>query len=421
MTTAIQPDTHLEDDLSLPIRGQVAPVFVNPLFWVTLATAGSAFNALRFELSGMAFHPYMFLLCLLVFRTASRLHRFPARIGRPGSIFLLLYITSLIQGTSFLVQLCKICLMAITLVIIAASVRNHNDFVAGALGLGIGIGVLCIRGMVQGTGSYGSINPIDGTQKNAFSLYYIPALTLCLYLLFSGQLTLQRRVVLAVVVTLIFAAIALSKNRSGWLTSGLLVLLLFSTNQHRFRLAAFLATASILAYLVASIVTAEAESVYERDAINAAESDRLRLELILNSFVIGLQNPLLGASPSKLGYILARLVQVNEKTMDCHNLTAYLIGGSGFLTFGAFSLFVLAMLRPPRPIQNSEADPVAKGSARILAIMTAIMIVRSQFQEDVLFSATFATGLGLCIGLCICTGVYDRHNVADLDSHSQSA
>src|SRR5271169_5874532 len=100
MTLAIQPDAYLEDDLSLPATGQESPIFVNPLFWVTLATAGSAFNALRFELSGMAFHPYIFFFPLLVFRAVSRLHRFPARIGRPGTIFLLLYITSLIQGTS---------------------------------------------------------------------------------------------------------------------------------------------------------------------------------------------------------------------------------------------------------------------------------------------------------------------------------
>jgi O-Antigen ligase len=421
MTLVIQPDAYQEDDLDLPLRGQETPSFLNPLFWVMLATAGSAFNALRFELAGMAFHPYIFFLGLLVFRAVSRLHQFPARIGRPGMIFLLLYITSLIQGTSFLIQLSKISLMAITLVIIAVSVRSHDDFFAGALGLGIGIGVLCIRGMAQGPGSFGSINPIDGVQKNAFSLYYLPALTLCLYLLFSGQLTLQRRLILAALVTLIFAAIALSKNRSGWLTSGLLLLLLFSTNQHRFRLAAFLAIASILAYLVASFVTSEADTVYERDAINSAQSDQLRLELILNALVIGLQHPLLGVSPTKLGYSLSTLLQVNEKSIDCHNLTGYLIGGSGFLTFGTFCFFVLAMLRPPRAFQTAGVDPIAKRSTRILAIMTAIMIVRSQFQEDVLFSATFTAGLGLCIGLCICTGVYAPSAGADLDSQTETA
>ena len=417
MTLAIQSDAYVEDELDLPLRGKEPPSFLNPLFWVTLATAGSAFNALRFELGGMAFHPYILLLCLLVFRAVSRLHHFPARIGRPGMVFLLLYITSLIQGTSFLIQLSKIGLMAITLVMIAVSVRSENDFMAGSLGLGIGIGILCIRGMAHGLGAFGSINPIDGSQKNAFSLYYLPALTLCLYLLFSGQLTLQRRLFLAALVTLIFAAIALSKNRSGWLTSGLLVLLLFSTNQHRFRLAAFLAIASILAYVVASLVTADADAVYERDAINAAQSDQLRMELILNAFLIGLQHPLLGVSPTKLGYSLSTLVQVNEKSIDCHNLTGYLIGGSGFLTFGAFCFFVLAMLRPPRAFQMAEPNPMAKRAARILAIMAAIMLVRSQFQEDVLFSATFTAGLGLCIGLCICTGVYAPRVGDDLNSH----
>ena len=65
--------------------------------------------------------------------------------------------------------------MALTLLLVVVSVRSKEDFVAGALGLGMCAMILCIRGFIRGPGSFGSINPIEGSQKNAFSLFYLPA------------------------------------------------------------------------------------------------------------------------------------------------------------------------------------------------------------------------------------------------------
>ena len=229
------------DPVSAPTERMGLRVLLSPLFWVSLTTIGSAYKSLRFEVSGMAFHPYMLALVPLMFRALPSLPRFPARIGRPGALFLLLYIVSLIQGTSFLIQLVKIIVMMITFVLIALSVRSMNDFLAGALGLGIGTVILCVRGFIRGPGAFGSINPIEGSQKNAFSLFYLPALTICLYLLFSPLLRINRKMIFALIVTVIFAGIALSRNRSGWLASGVIVLLLFGTHRHRLRSSSFLA------------------------------------------------------------------------------------------------------------------------------------------------------------------------------------
>src|SRR5258708_3902044 len=86
-----------------PVWRRAPKIWVNPIFWTSFATVGSAFRDLRFELAGMAFHPYMVALFLLVFRAVPRIHFFPGRIGRPGGLFLLLFVCSLIQGNSFLV------------------------------------------------------------------------------------------------------------------------------------------------------------------------------------------------------------------------------------------------------------------------------------------------------------------------------
>jgi hypothetical protein len=163
-----------------------------------------------------------------------------------------------------------------------------------------------------------------------------------------------------------------------------------------------------MAFVISDIVTSEAEVIYERDSINAAQSDNLRLQLIMRAISIGMQHPLLGVSPSKLTRMLGDIARVDEIGIDCHNLTGYLIGGSGLTTFGAFCLFAFAMLRPPQRFSRSPQDSYSRQSVRMLTTMTIIWLIRSQFQEDVLFSATFTSGLALCVGLCICTGVYDR-------------
>jgi O-Antigen ligase len=404
------------DDFVYQIRRSGSAVLLNPLFWAGVATAGSAFRFLRFEISGLAFHPYMLTFFLLLFRAIPRIHCFPARIGRPAGLFFFLYTISLIQGTSFVIQLTKISVMAITLILITVSVRSRDDFIAGALGLGTCAALLCIRGFIKGPGEFGSINPIEGSQKNAFSLFYLPALTLCLGLLFSGNLPIQRRSALALIVALIFSGVALSSNRSGWLTSGTLVFLLFSTNRQRLRMAMFLAIAGFLAFVIAEIVTVEAGGVSERASVNAAQSDNLRFQLIVRAITIGLQHPILGVSPTRLTRMLGDIEKVGDEGIDCHNVTGYLIGGCGLVTFAAYCLLAFVMLRPPTGFNLRNPSPLAAQSARILSIMTVGWIIRSQFQEDVLFSPTFTVGLGLCIGFCACSGVYKTSTEAvDVD------
>jgi O-antigen ligase len=400
-------ETGTDADLVKPYKLGLQ-IFFNPLFWVCLAMAGSAYRSLRFELEGMAFHPYMLGLGVLIFRTIPRIHQFPGRIGRPGALFLVLYILSLIQGNSFIVHLVKISVMMVTFVLIALSVRSFDDFFAGSLGLGACAAVLCIRGLIREPTSMGSINPIEGSQKNAFSLFYLPGLTLCFYLIFSRFISTNWKVVLASMITVLFAGITLSKNRSGWLSAGAMVFLLLSTNRQRIRILVFVAVVAVIALVLADYAASEAEITYERDANLEAQSDNLRIQLFRRAVSIGLQNPLLGVSPWHLTRMLGKIEKVADEGIDCHNLFGYIIGGSGLFTFGAFCLFAYAMVRPPRRARLPSATKMMRESARILTIITLIWLLRAQFQEDVLFSPTFTSGLGLCVGFCICTGVYGK-------------
>jgi hypothetical protein len=404
----VTPGGELDLENALPYERE-KNILWNPLFWVCLLMAGSAYKQLRFSIGGMSFHPYMFALGLLIFRAIPRLHRFPGRIGRPASLFLFLYVLSLIQGTSFIVQLVKIGVMAVTLILFAASVRSKEDFIAGAYGLGACAAILCVKGFIRGVGEFGSINPIEGAQKNAFSLFYLPALTICLHLLTTQMVRLNRKTVLACIVTLIFGGIALSKNRSGWLASGALLLLVFGTNRARFKMLFFIGIGFALALIIAKVVLSEAEYVYERDAANEERSDMVRFHLFERAVMIGLQHPMLGVSPTRLTRMLGTTVlQVEEDGIDCHNLTGYLLGGCGVFTFAAFCLFAFSMGKPPKRVRAPDATPMMRSSSRVLTLLTCVWILRAQFQEDVIFSPTFTSGLGLCIGFCIATGVYGK-------------
>ena len=79
MSTATDDlDYDESDDFAQGEAKQSVVIIANPLFWAGLATAGSAFRSFRFELAGMAFHPYMVTLFFLLPRAIPRLQYFPA-------------------------------------------------------------------------------------------------------------------------------------------------------------------------------------------------------------------------------------------------------------------------------------------------------------------------------------------------------
>ena len=70
-----------------------------------------------------------------------------------------------------------------TVVIAAIVVRSSSDFRIAVLGLAVASTLLSIRGLVSGTGDVTGINPLEEVaNKNAFSLYVLPAVLLASYL-----------------------------------------------------------------------------------------------------------------------------------------------------------------------------------------------------------------------------------------------
>lgn len=387
--------------LALPI--------LNPLLWVVLCTGASAYQDLRTEWGGLYFHPYLLVSFTLVFRAVRRLHAFPSRIARPAILFLGMIAFVLIRDRNAAFYLLKMAAIIVTFVLIALSVRSREDFFAGAFGLGLCVTILSIKGMMQGIGNYGSINPIEGTQKNAFSLYYLPAFTICLQVLQWPDLPLRRRLILGAMLVTISGAILLSTNRSGWLAGAFAVILVFSATKERVRIFLVLLVLTGFAFLIASIIRSNTSEIIERDAYNTEQSDILRWNLFTTALSQLQANPFFGVTPTRLRGALRMVPGVDSDAIDVHNLTGFLLGGFGVTTFLAFCLFCYAIIWPP-PNLPRRCGPRDQRllSYRLLRNVFLVWLLRAQFQEDALFSPPFCVSIALCAGLCISQGLYTK-------------
>ncbi|MEK6237642.1 MAG: hypothetical protein N2C14_23285, partial [Planctomycetales bacterium] len=188
------------------------------LFWIGLSVAGSAFAFLRLEIGGRLVHPYLFPMtaaCLVV--ALPKLRQFPRPALTAMCAFALLYFASCMQSPqSWMGEFLKISAAGLTIVTAALLVRNREDFHLGSFGLILGMGVLAMYAAITGNDG-GTITPMELGNKNAFSLYSLPVLLLCGYLLLSRNWSALVKTLFYSCALAMLACIFLSGNRSGWL------------------------------------------------------------------------------------------------------------------------------------------------------------------------------------------------------------
>jgi hypothetical protein len=134
-------------------------------------------------------------------------------------------------------------------------------------------------------------------------------------------------------------------------------------------------------------------------------SDRLRWQLILAALDTGLSNPILGVSPQRLPVELGRYVGISGRGIDAHNVLGLIFGGTGFLGFFSFLAFGYAMF-----FRNKLAQISARANEAhfLLRCMIVVWFTRAMFSGEIIFSPSFSLALGMAIGLCVATGVWQR-------------
>jgi len=375
------------------------------MFILGISVAGSVFVELRFEFMGLLIHPYLLPLSILSLVAIPRLNTLPPRVFLPFLGFLALYILSTLPARGALGESLKILTSAGTIGATALLVRNRAEFQAGALGLACAAAILSYRGLSGGADvAILGIDPIgDIANRNAFSLYALPSLLLGTFLALDRSARPAIRILVSICASITLIAIFSTGNRSGWLGAILILLMLYSKGR-RLRAVIFVAALGLISYaLLMKFSSIAALEHRVEQTLAGYQSDRLRRVLFMTSLEVGLEFPLLGVTPQKLPYELARRLNALAPEVDSHNTFGHIMGGSGifttlvFLWLGAMLWFRRKGIRPP---------PEGAFAHRLLRMMLVLFVVRGMFSREILYAPSFSIGLGLCLGYCLMAGTW---------------
>lgn len=393
-----------------------------------LLLTASGVKSLRVPVGGLLVHPYLFLLVpLLLFVGPRRIMLFPRQALFALMGFEFFYILSVATGLVSVDDILKIGASGVTIVTTALLVRSKADFRAAVLALSIATTILSIYNIMSGGEMFGIGSLGDATKvianKNAFSLYILPSLFLSLNLVVDRTAPKALRIVLAACTLVMTVAVFSSANRSGWFGAILIVLMMYGRGRG-IRSWILISVMALAVYYGVVHYTGTAE--FQRRVTQTEEGysgDTVRLDVVSQSLIIGLENPFLGVSPSGLSRELAKRLP-NEaivihsvrdaKFVGSHNVILQLVGGAGLIAFACFVYFAWQLWKPSRfgLASNHAAITRIYPGQILLRMMMALWLVRGMFTDEVLFSPSFCIGLGLCIGLCVIEGCWRRRSMS---------
>lgn len=377
---------------------------------VALLVTGSAFRSMRIQVAGLLVHPYLLpAILLFLFVAVPVLGRFPRNALVALFAFLGLYILSLLQGGAAVGEILKIGSGAVTILVAALSVRTRKDFRTATLGLSLAAAIIALNAIVTTQDSTAGLNPLEEiANKNAFSLYALPALLLAAHVALEAGTSKLLRILLSACILVILLAIFDSANRSGWLGAFVIAVMLYARGR-RIRATLFVAvvTAAVYSLVVRYGSTDVVEDRLEQTR-GGYKSDELRKELVITAFQVGLDHPIMGVGPQHLPAELARRLRLEYATVDPHNVVGHVVGGSGYLTLGVFLLFWWFLWRRP-PANAPGAQTAAQRSARgLLRMMLVLYFVRGMFTREILYNPAFSLAVGFAIALCLLEGEFRR-------------
>jgi O-antigen ligase len=200
-----------------------------------------------------------------------------------------------------------------------------------------------------------------------------------------------------------------SGNRSGYV--GVLLVLLMLMIGRKFFGVVLAFSIAIVVFAALSFTQSDhiAQERIERTFDEKMTTDVKRIDLLLYSIQIGLENPIIGVSPVGLRYELALRLGAHRAIADPHNVFASVIGGSGLICFSAL-VYIGWALCTPRKAKNVPDDEVPNFylARRLSRMLVVLWVVRGMFTREILYNPSFCLAIGMCIGLCLESGGYLR-------------
>lgn len=363
----------------------------------------------RLNVGGLLVHPYLLLLPVTVLFGKFSLTVIQQRIAVPLFLFFLFFSLGSLQNINPISEMVKVAASIITFLFFAQAVRSEKDFRMvgwGFLAVAVVIGVMgFLIGEDTSIGAGGrlsGINVLEGIgNKNAQSLFTLPGLFLAVYLVIHYLKARKIVIVGLLFLSIFFITVQtfLSANRSGWL--GLCVIFISYLVFYGMNIRTIFISAVLLVFAYVAI-DIYASDIYERKRTQTLEgygSDIGRQQLIVESFSVGLENPVFGVGFDNLTSEMAKRLNVNRYGVyntDTHFLFGYIFGATGIFSLLFFLVFLLRLCKNMVP-KRLSSDGVRQ--ARILLVSFVLLfVVRSFFTREILYSPTFIGGLGIMYG-----------------------
>jgi hypothetical protein len=373
-----------------------------------LLLAASAFRAVRFEVGPLLFQPYLIGVGVLVLTVGfGRLRRLPPFLLPAMTAFLLIYAVSALQGSGFVAEVVKVGIFFATIAFVAVGVRTHADVVLAVLAVSVAIAVLSVHGLLRPSAPLEGINVLPGVaNRNGFSIYALPMLLLAGTFILHSALAPRVRLALTVCVLLTVVAIFSTANRSGYLGVVFVAVVLAARHRRLRDVVVLVVIGVFVVWGLQGFGSTEAFDYRLEQTRVGYNSDRLRSEAFREAIRVGLAHPALGVGPQRLPDELAGKVGFRGDAIDSHNVVGHVVGGAGFLAFGALVVLLGLLCLPPRGRRlTMNAEGIGHG---LLRSMIALWLLRGMFSREVLYSPAFSIALGLAVGMCILEGVWSR-------------
>jgi hypothetical protein len=378
------------------------------LFVTSFLVLASGYTSMRPEVMGLALHPFLvpvalaFPLVLL-----ARLGEFPPRVLAALLVFTAMYSFSIVSGSGLpLGEFVKMATTVLTIFVCALLVRRRGDFVAGALGLSIAIALLTVRGLQQDDAS-GGFEGIQGANKNSFSLFALPAMLMAGFIITRLKtVPLWIKGILVACTLPALAATFLSANRSGYLGAVVIGMMLFWDRRGRGMLVIG-AIAVVLVFWMANYADTTVFNERMKQTVEGTHSDEERIAIVFTCAQIALENPIVGVSPTTVGWEIARRAQFGHgrriNYLDAHNVFAHVAAASGLICFAALLAMGLTMwnLKPASGRDFAGPDDPARQALTLMRMMLVLWVIRGMFTREILYNPACNIALGLCIGLFI--------------------
>ena len=361
--------------------------------------------AYRIPVGPLLMHPYLLLAPVVAVAVSLPLLRVPQRILIPALVFLGYFSIGLLLDQEGLPEIVKLAASIFTFLFFVQVVRTPTDY--QRVGLALLIVAVYVTSLTVFKAGTGGLNRLDGINaleglgnKNAQSLFFLPGLFYGIHEILNAyrKKSWVWLSMLTGACAIILVGALLAASRSGWLAVAFVILWAGYRLGISIRTLVMIGLFAGIAYIGIQQYASDIVDHKVEQTVEGYDSDEKRQNLIIQSVLIGLRNPVFGLGHIGLQKALAKRVKsYGSEVIDPHNVYGYLLGAGGVITFISFFVLLSNLRRRmPAPSRfHRFAVPYVQESHHLILGFILVFLLRAFFTRELLYSPTTMAMLGL--------------------------